>query len=80
MGSEGHDERVLVKYPLKGNQVSSEGLLVRCQLESQDLGMSRDGALWKNTFWAGRPADRGDVTLCDLSGANSISCGRRKRC
>jgi len=74
VGPEGHDELE------RGNQVSSEGLWVIFQLESQDSGMSRDGVLWDNTVWAGRPADSGEVTFYDPSGAISISCGRYKRC
>lgn len=63
-----------------GNQVSSQGLWVICQLESQDSRMSRDGVLWENPAWAGRPADSEEVTFYDLSGAISVSCGRHKRC
>ena len=62
-----------------GNRASSEELLVRYQFESQDSGMSRDGALWDNTVWDERPTDSGDVTLCDQSGTISEFRGKQER-
>ena len=59
-------------------ELVSERFLVRCQLESQGSGMSRDGTLWRTTVYVEQSANSGDVTFYDQSCAIFVSCEKQK--